>query len=516
MTLLEARGITVTGPEGVIVRGVDLAVAPGRTVAVVGESGSGKSLTAKALTGLLPRGLRADGAASLDGRPLDLHAAERTWRRVRAGGVVLLLQDPFTSLSPVHRCGGQVAEALPDAVRRDRRARRAAVAAALDEVGLPTRVARAYPFELSGGQRQRVAIAAALAARPRVLVADEPTTALDVTTQAEILDLLGGLQQRHGLGLVLITHDLRLARERADEVAVMHGGQVVEAGPAADVLTTPTHAYTRRLLAAVPSLDAPRPRAVEPVETTPHPAGAPVLRAREVRRAFGDVVALRGVDVDVAVGECVAVVGESGSGKTTLARCVVGLETPDAGAVELAGAALGRDPRAVQVVFQDPYSALNPALTIGDQLAEALRAGGRPASEVPELLAQVHLPAGYAARRPRALSGGERQRVAIARALAPRPRLLVCDEPVSALDVSVQAQVLDLLVDLRDRLGLALLFVSHDLAVVRQVAHRVVVMKDGEVVERGPVAQVLGDPQHEYTRRLLASVPGARTQEAHA
>ncbi|WP_425955823.1 ABC transporter ATP-binding protein [Xylanimonas sp. McL0601] len=505
--LLEARGITVTGPDGPIVEGVDLTVDAGATLAVLGESGSGKSLTAKALTGLLPRGLRADGSVTLGDAPVDLRAPERTWRRLRAGGIVLLLQDPFTSLSPVHRCGEQIAAALPDAVRRDRGRRREAVLARLGEVGLPERVARAYPFELSGGQRQRVAIAAALAADPRVLIADEPTTALDVTTQAEILDLVGGLQSRHGLGVVLITHDLRLAAERADATLTL----------------------SRSALAPSPRDKAPGAAGIDLAGidlARPAPGTEPVLSVRQVERAFGSVLALRGVDLEVGPGECVGVVGESGSGKTTLARCVVGLDTPDGGTVEHSGepgtpasgrrGGVRRDPRAVQIVFQDPYSALNPALTVGETLAEALRAGGRPASEIPALLDQVRLPESYAARKPRALSGGERQRVAIARAIAPRPRLLVCDEPVSALDVSVQAQILDLLVDLRDRLGLSLLFVSHDLDVVRQVADRVVVMKDGVVVESGPVHDVLGAPRHEYTRRLLASVPGRRTQETLA
>lgn len=566
--LLHARGVRVTSAAGTLVTGLDLSVAPGETVAVVGESGSGKSMTAKALTGLLPEGVHASGGLELGGQAYDLAAPRTPWHRIRGRQIALLLQDPFTSLSPVHRCGEQIGWALP------RRERAAGVARLLTEVGLPAEVAARFPFQLSGGMRQRVAIAAALAAGPRLLIADEPTTALDVTTQHEVLELVAGLQRTRRMGLILITHDLRLARARADRIMVMYAGRLVEEGPAARVMDRPAHPYTARLAACDPPVthrlpvlatipgSVPRPytvdgacafagrcdlvveacRTAEPppaevapghaaacvraadvrpvalppapaISEEPGPAASPLLQVRGLTKRFPGTAApaLDDVDLEIAAGEAVAVVGESGSGKTTLARCVVGLERPDAGHVDFAGRAAG--PRRVQYVFQDPYSALNPGLTVGASLAEALAAAGRPRSEVAGLLELVGLPAAYARRRPRALSGGERQRVAIGRALAPRADLLVCDEPVSALDVSVQAQVLNLLADLRRELGLTLLFITHDLAVARQVADRVVVMRGGRVVETGPVAGVLGAPAHEYTQRLLASVPAATRAE---
>ncbi|OPG13591.1 ABC transporter ATP-binding protein [Microbispora sp. GKU 823] len=565
--LLHARDVRVTSAAGVLVTGIDLRVAPGETMAIVGESGSGKSMTARALTGLLPEGVHATGRLELSGQAYDLAAARTPWQRIRGSQIALLLQDPFISLSPVHRCGEQIGWALP------RAGRAAGVARLLAEVGLPAEVAERYPFQLSGGMRQRVAIAAALAAGPGLLIADEPTTALDVTTQHEVLELVAGLQRARQMGLILITHDLRLARARADRIIVMYAGRLVEEGPAAEVMDRPAHPYTARLAAcdppvthrlpALPTIpgSVPRPYAVsgacafadrcdlaveacrtaEPaLAEVAHGHAAACVRPSDVRRVAAPSAAavppvagpssalltvrgltkrfpgsagpaLDGVDLEVAAGEAVAVVGESGSGKTTLARCVVGLERADGGSVEFGGRATG--PRRVQYVFQDPYSALNPGLTVGASLAEALRAAGRPRSEVPGLLDLVGLPAAYARRRPRALSGGERQRVAIARALAPGAEMLVCDEPVSALDVSVQAQVLNLLSDLRRDLGLTLLFITHDLAVARQVADRVYVMHRGRVVETGPVGDVLGAPTHEYTQRLLASVPAATRAE---
>ncbi|WP_235558050.1 ABC transporter ATP-binding protein [Sphaerimonospora mesophila] len=595
--MLVASDLRVVSDAGPIVTGLDLAVSPGETVAIVGESGSGKSMTVKALLGLLPPGVRASGRLELAGGAgdlvVDLADPGTSWKRVRGSRIALLLQDPFTSLSPVHRCGEQIAWGIPRPGGRtaragDRHGTREHVTRLLGEVGLPADVAGKYPFQLSGGMRQRVAIAAALAAGPDLLIADEPTTALDVTTQHEVLELVAGLQRSRDMGLILITHDLRLARSRADRVLVMYAGRLVEEGTADEVLGDPAHPYTARLAACDPPLthrlavlptipgSVPAPSSVvaecafaarcefaipacrtaepplievapadpalaeatggrrtaclrsEVVRTIEHvgesaaePAAAgipaeaaasPLLTVRGLTKRFhgSAVPALDGVDLEVTAGESVAVVGESGSGKTTLARCVVGLERPDAGDVDFhagsgaRGAALARR---VQIVFQDPYSALNPGLTVGTCLAEALAAAGRPKSEVAGLLTLVGLPEGYARRRPRALSGGERQRVAIARALAPRPELLVCDESVSALDVSVQAQVLNLLSDLRRELGLTMLFITHDLAVARQIADRVYVMRGGRVVESGPVDDVLGAPEHEYTRRLLASIP---------
>ena len=572
--VLEVRGLRVVGPSGPIVTGADLAVDAGRTLAVVGESGSGKSMTAKALTGLLPAGVRAEGTVTVDGTTVDLADGPRRLAAVRGRRVSLLLQNPFTSLSPVHRCGPQIAATLHglsgSALETEVRRR-------LAEVDLPERVATMYPFELSGGMRQRVALAASLASDPLVLIGDEPPTALDVTTQREVLDLVARLQRERGMAFVLITHDLGVARERADHVTVMYAGRLVERGATVDLLGAPRHPYTAGLrdsdpplaerLERLPSIPGSVPRAWEHPAgcvfaprcaraddrcradepgLTVDPAGAPrawacwhpladdavgvtpVARRSEVAHDDADTTdhevplvtvsgarrrfrpdappALDDVSIDVRAGEAVGIVGESGSGKTTLARCLLGLERLDEGVI------VWRDerPRATraQIVFQDPSSALNPAMSIGAALAEALRAGGRDTDEVPRLLDLVGLPADYARRRPRALSGGEQQRVAIARAIAPRPEVLVCDEPVSSLDVSVQAQILNLLNDLRRELGLAVVLITHDLAVARQVVDRVYVMHRGCVVESGAMDRLVADPRHEYTQRLFASVAG--------
>jgi peptide/nickel transport system ATP-binding protein len=372
----------------------------------------------------------------------------------------------------------------------------------LAEVQLPARVARQFPSELSGGMRQRVAIAAALAAEPRLLIADEPTTALDASTQGEVLDLLRGLQATHRMGLILISHDLGVIEGRADRVLVMRNGEVVERGETAQVLRSPQHPYTRALIEANPSVgDA------VPASATGRP---PVLVAEGLSKSFAAAAALTDASVDVAAGEVLAIVGESGSGKSTLARLIAGLEIPDAGRVILDGRQLpagrrGRRPQEIQIVFQDPYSTLNPSFTIRQSLEEALRAGGSREHTVTELLDLVELDPALAERRPSQLSGGQRQRVAIARALAPNPQVLICDESVSALDVSVQAQILDLLARLRDELGLAMLFITHDLGVVARIADRVVVLRRGEIVERGETTRILREPTHEYTRLLVSA-----------
>ncbi|WP_253953825.1 ABC transporter ATP-binding protein [Schaalia sp. 19OD2882] len=526
-TSFVAHGVTVTTRDGRrIVEGVDLRVEAERTLVVVGESGAGKSQLARALCALEPPGFTVTGTVELGGRSLDLGADAHSIGRQRGAGIVWLPQDPFTSLSPTHTCAQQIL-AHPPASSVERQAM---VAARLAEVGLPARVANARPHELSGGMRQRVAIAAALDATPKVLIADEPTTALDVTTQAEILDLLADLRERHGMTLILVTHDLALARRHGDDVLVMRGGRVVEAGPVGRVLSDPQEAYTRRLLDLEPRLDGPDPRAhadrgVDASGAAAEPA--PLLTVGNLGRTFHGSggarhVALAGVDLKVARGEAVAVVGESGSGKTTLARCIVGLEHPDTGTVHIDAPPLGPARRRgwrswpvppVSIVFQNPYAALNPSLTVGTTLREVLRAVGRPDEDVAHLLRSVGLPTEHARRPPADLSGGERQRVALARAIATRPCLLICDEAVSALDVSVQAQVLDLLVDLQEELGFALLFITHDLAVARSVCDRVVVMKDGRIVEDGPTSRVLHQPEHPYTQALLAAVPSARPRE---
>ncbi|HEU5211286.1 MAG TPA: ABC transporter ATP-binding protein [Gaiellaceae bacterium] len=583
----EALRVEARLPEGVrtIVRTLDLDVATGETVGVVGESGSGKSLTAKALVGLLPSGVHASGSVRVNARET-LGLPERSLRRIRGREISLLLQDPFTMLNPLLRVGVQVVETA--AVRtREEAVRR------LAEVGIrDPAVAGRYPFQLSGGMLQRVALAAALASDPDILVADEPTTALDVTTQREILALLARIQEARGMGLVLITHDLRVAFSICRRIYVLYAGSVLEVAPGAALEEEPLHPYSLGLLLSEPSverklgelavvegsvpfpdavsgccpfvtrcawaapacmegdpplrhvapgrlsacvrLDDIRPeleeqhRAVEEAVPPDEPSAARVrealvtatrLRKRFARRRGQDeVAALKGVSIEVGAGESVGLVGESGSGKTTLARCIVGLETPTDGSVLIDGieasdySRLESDQRRairrrVQMVFQDPYSSLNPVMTVGATLREALSVGPDSRTTEADLLARVGLPTHYAARKPVALSGGERQRVAVARALALQPRLLVCDEPVSALDVSVQAQILNLFAALRAELGLAYLFITHDLAVVRQVAERVYVLYDGEVVESGPVERVLDAPSHPYTARLVASVP---------
>lgn len=549
---LTLTGLRVTAGQRVLVENLDLVVPRGRTLGVVGESGSGKTMLVRALTGLLPAGVVATGTYELAGARVDLAGSPRAWARVRGRRIVLVLQDPFTSLDPMQRCGTQILAGRSGehglrAVRGRRAARDAEVARRLAEVGLPAHVGRQYPHELSGGMRQRVALAAALAADPDVLLADEPTTALDVTTQREILDLLARIQAARGMTVVLITHDLALARERCDDLVVVRAGEIVERGPAREVFENPQHPYTRQLHEAA----AGRLREGAAV------GDGALLRVEGLRKTFhgASAPAVDDVSLTVAPGECVGVVGESGSGKTTVARIVVGLETADAGRIMFAGdggasgvervashasgtgasgtgasgtssgtssaraerrrakrrrghRGTGRDPRDVQIVFQDPYSALNPALTVGAMLDEALAVGPRTRT-VSELLTMVGLPTSYARRLPARLSGGERQRVAIARALAPEPRLLVCDESVSALDVSVQEQILDLLAALRRDLGLTILFISHDLTVMQQVTDRVYVMRSGRVVESGPTSRVLTEPEHPYTRSLLAAVPGA-------
>ena len=505
---VQVSGLQVSSAAGVIVPSLDLTLEAGRTLAIIGESGSGKSMTARAITGLLPRGVRATGEGRIDGHAYNLSSSSpSTWSQVRGRRAVLLLQDPFTSLSFVLRCGEQIAHGvqarLAAAGTRASRQRVAEeVERRLDEVRLPAHVARRYPSELSGGMRQRVAIAAALAAEPRLLIADEPTTALDASTQGEVLDLLRELQSAHHMSMILISHDLGIVEGRADHILVMRHGEVVERGEIGAVLTRPQHAYTRALIAANPSVaDVAQPAATR---------GAPLLVAQDLTKSFGDVRALSEASVEVATGEVLGVVGESGSGKSTLARVISGLEIPDAGTVSLDGRTLppgrrSRRPSEIQIVFQDPYSTLNPSFTVAQTLREALTSSGERDRTPTDLLRLVDLDPELASRRPSQLSGGQRQRVAIARALAPNPQVLICDESVSALDVSVQAQILDLLTRLRDDLGLAMLFITHDLGVVARIANRVVVLRDGLIVERGETEQVLRSPRHDYTRMLVAA-----------
>lgn len=504
-----ARRLTVHGPSGVIVHPLDFSVPPGKTLAIIGESGSGKSMTARALTGLLPRTTSAQGEAQIDEHTYNLsQSSASSWQRVRGSKAVLLLQDPFTSLSPVIRCGEQIATTiraqrqaskLPRLSRADLNA---AVARRLTEVRLSPDIARRFPAELSGGMRQRVAIAAALAAEPRLLIADEPTTALDASTQGGVLDLLHQLQQQHHMSLILISHDLGVVSGRADDILVMRHGEVVERGVTSEVLRSPSHPYTKALLAANPTVSDE----LHPIATH----SEPVLVATGVSKRFGAVQALSDASVSVAAGEIVAVVGESGSGKSTFARCIAGLDKADSGKVLLEGSELplgrkGRTPGQMQIVFQDPYSTLNPSFTIGQSLQEAIDAADHSSYSVEELMRLVELDPSFAGRRPSQLSGGQRQRVAIARALAPNPKLLICDESVSALDVSVQAQVLELLTRFRDELDLAILFITHDLGVVARVANRAIVLQRGAIVEHGSTAEVLRSPRHPYTQMLVSA-----------
>lgn len=508
MTALQARGVTVRHASTTLVEPIDLDITAGQCVAIIGESGSGKTMTARAIAGLLPRGVTASGSMRLGDRAIELPGSERSWSDIRGEQIALLLQDPFTSLSPVHRCGTQLAQALQAEDRRRGRRRgradlEAQVLMRLEEVRLPERVARQYPHELSGGMRQRVAIAATLAADPDILIADEPTTALDATVQAGILDLLTRLCQERDLGLLLISHDLGIVQGRAQSVVVMRDGKVVERGTTTQVLSSPQEDYTRRLLASSPSLSDVREREVRT-------STAPLLEAIDVSKSFDNRQVLFDVSLRLYPGETLALVGESGSGKSTMARAIAGLEAPEAGTLTYAGRPLGwgradRSPDQVQVVFQDPNSTLNPAFTVAKTLTEALRVAGRPSSDLPGLMESVDLDPELADRKPSQLSGGQRQRVAIARALAPRPKVLLCDESVSALDVSVQAQILRMLTGLTDELNLAVLFITHDLAVVAEIADRVAVMRDGRIVETGSAESVITSPQHGYTAELVAS-----------
>jgi len=518
-TQVAVAGLTIDGPAGVVVSPFDFSIAPGETLALIGESGSGKTLSAKAIAGLLPAGFSARGTIALSSATIELPSTDAVWRATRGRRISLLLQDPFTSLSPVHRCGTQIGMTIDAASDRrlGREERTALIIQSLAEVNLPADVARAYPHELSGGMRQRVAIAAALATDPELLIADEPTTALDASNQVEILDLLRGLQQRRGMAALLISHDLGMVRGRAEHVLVMRHGDIVERGNTSSVLHAPTHPYTRALIEADPSLtdrSAAGARSSSRVDATEsitdERASRDLVVATAVTKSFGDKAVLHGVSVTVGRGETVGIVGESGSGKTTIARCIAGLERETSGVIEFDGVALapGRDsrtPQQMQIVFQDPYSSLNPMINVGRSLKLALRVAGRPAFDLAGLLELVELPAGFASKRPAELSGGQRQRVAIARALAVQPQLLICDESVSALDVSVQKQILDLLATLRVDLGLSILFISHDLAVVRQLADRVYVLRNGEVVESGLCQDVLNAPTHPYTRALVAA-----------
>ncbi|RZT79704.1 peptide/nickel transport system ATP-binding protein [Micromonospora violae] len=516
------------------VRGISFAVERGECVAIVGESGSGKSVTARTLVGL------AGPAAQVRATRLELADQDvrsyqpRDWRRVRGRLAGLVLQDALVSLDPLRTVGAEIGEVLTAHGIVSRRERAGRVAHLLDQVHLPEpeRRARQYPHQLSGGLRQRALIASAIAGEPALLIADEPTTALDVTVQAQILRLLAE-RRAAGVSLLLISHDLAVVSQVADRVLVMRDGRIVEHGPTDRLLRAPTHPYTRQLLAAVPSATSRGRRLSAVTEVSPGaaPPVRPALPTRpEIRpddtvldaggltKRYGDQTVVRNVSFSIARGETLGLVGESGSGKSTVARIVAGLLDADAGIVTFEGTLWAGVPerarrplrRKLQLISQDPLSSFDPRYTVGRVVAENLdldvgRSDRR--DHVVDLLRRVGLGADLCDRHPRELSGGQRQRVAIARAIAPRPALIICDEPVSALDVSVQAQVLDLLAELRAADGTALLFISHDLGVVHHLSDRVLVMHDGEVVEQGPVGDVFTYPRHDYTRSLLDALP---------
>jgi peptide/nickel transport system ATP-binding protein len=527
MSTLEVSALTVRLPPGAdrteAVSGVSFGVERGELLCLVGESGSGKTVTAHAVMGLLPKTLTlAAGAVRLEGEELTQASAARR-RRLRGSRMAMIFQEPMTALNPVMTCGAQIDEVLRTHTRMSQAERRARAAALMREVALaePERMLEAYPHRLSGGQRQRVGIAIALALEPALLIADEPTTALDVTTQAQILRLIVELQRRHGMAVLFVTHDFGVVAEIAHRIAVLREGRLVEVGAKHDVLARPQHEYTRMLIRAVPTLE-PRARAVR--------ADAPVvLETRGLSKTYvergwlrvrREVHAASDVTLQVRKGQTLGIVGESGSGKTTLARCITRLIAPTGGEVRLGGvdlARLGRRElralrRRVQIVFQDPYRSLNPRRSVGDSIIEGPLNYGVPRAQAMtrarRLMELVRLDPAALARYPHQFSGGQRQRICIARALALEPELLVADEPVSALDVSVQAQVLALLEEIRTRLELAMLFITHDLRVAAQVCDQLAVMQAGRVVEYGPTAQVFAQPRHPYTQALLAAAPG--------
>ncbi|WP_052365404.1 ABC transporter ATP-binding protein [Halotalea alkalilenta] len=530
--VLEVEGLVVeTGGKrpAPILRGVSFSISPGETLCLVGESGSGKSVTSLATMGLLPRGalVARGGRILLDGENL-LEATPSRLKALRANRMAMIFQEPMTALNPVLSVGRQLDEVLETHTRLSSRERKAKVLDAFSQVHLPEieRIYSSFPHQLSGGQRQRIMIAMALVLEPRLLIADEPTTALDVTTQKQILSLIKELQQKHGTAVLFITHDMGVVVDIADRVCVMNKGEVVESGEVAQVLGAPREAYTQTLLDAVPSLTPRAPR-IEASQKT-------VLEVQALEKVFEGGRGLmrwlgkssegtRAVD-DVSFrlkrGRTLGIVGESGSGKSTLARCVMRLETPSGGAIRVDGKEISELSRSmlkphrkrIQMIFQDPNRSLNPRRTIGDSLVEGPMNYGTPRKQAwargRELLELVGLPADAIDRYPHQFSGGQRQRIAIARALMMEPEVIVADEAVSALDVSVQAQVLGLIDEIQQRLGIAVLFITHDLRVAAQICDEVLVMQRGKLVEYGPAAEVLANPQAEYTRALMEAAPG--------
>ena len=524
---LKISGLSIALPKGGdrkhAVEKVDLDVRRGEIVCLVGESGSGKSVIAQGVMGLLPPALKpVAGTVLLEGEDV-LSVGEARLRQLRCTRMSMIFQEPMTALNPVMSCGEQIDEVLRTHTDLDAQARKQRIISVLEQVHMPTpeRMYASYPHQLSGGQRQRIMIAMALVLEPKLLIADEPTTALDVTTQAQILKLIKELQRERGTAVLFITHDFGVVAEIADRVAVLRLGELVETGPTREILSRPQHPYTRMLIGSVPSM-TPRHR-------TRDAHAKPTLTVEALSKTYADralfrrthvVPAADDVSFEIRRGEALGIVGESGSGKSTVARCIARLIDPSSGNIYLDKDELARlsrrrlraQRRRIQIVFQDPYRSLNPRRTVGDSIIEGPMNYGLPRADAMErakgLMQLVRLDPNSLDRYPHQFSGGQRQRVCIARALAMEPELLIADEAVSALDVSVQAQVLDLIDSLRQRLNLAILFITHDLRVAAQVCDTVAVMHRGRIVEHGPIAQVFQTPRHEYTQALLAAAPG--------
>jgi microcin C transport system ATP-binding protein len=527
-------GIAFAGEAGVVeaVRGISFEIEAGKTLALVGESGSGKSATALSILRLLPPSATTRGAIVFKGENL-AGAPERELRRVRGNAVSMIFQEPMSSLNPLHTVERQIGEILSVHRGLGKAAARRRTLELLADVGIPDpeRRLQAFPHQLSGGQRQRVMIAMALANEPDLLIADEPTTALDVTVQAQILALLKTLQARHGMAMLFITHDLGIVRRMADFTCVMTQGEIVERGPTAGIFASPRHAYTRHLLAAEPrgTPPAPKPDATPIVSAEALKVWFPIRRGL-LRRTIGHIKAVDGVDLEVRAGETLGVVGESGSGKTTLGRALLRLISSEGRIVFLDEAIETKSWRAMRplrrdmgIVFQDPFGSLSPRMPVGDIVGEGLAVHfpelgpAEREKRVIEALGEVGIDPESRGRYPHEFSGGQRQRISIARAMVLGPKLVVLDEPTSALDMSVQAQVVDLLRTLQDRHGLTYIFISHDLKVVKALANRLLVMKDGRAVEAGPAAEIFAAPKTDYTKALMAAAfdnaatPGALT-----
>ncbi|TVU82979.1 ABC transporter ATP-binding protein [Corynebacterium aurimucosum] len=528
--LLSVRDLNVSystaGGDVSAVQGVNLEVHPGQMTAIVGESGSGKTTSAMAAIGLLPSNATIDaGTITFDGRDIT-SLRRREWRELRGRRIGLIPQDPNNSLNPVQTIGASVEEGLRIHKVGTAAERKAKALELLERVGIddPARRYHQYPHELSGGMKQRVLIAAAVALEPDLIIADEPTSALDVTVQKIILDLLDDMRAELGMGILFITHDLAVAGDRADRVVVMESGQLREEGLAATVLTNPRHDYTKRLLADAPSLTvADAGAAAKANAITDRAAVEPLVRVEGLTQRFGDFTAVDDISFTVAKGSTHAIVGESGSGKTTTGRSIAMFNTPTSGSITvggrdivgLRGKALREERNNIQLVYQNPYGSLDPKQSIGQTVAEPLRnlKGARASAakeKAKEFLDLVALNPDYYDRRPRELSGGQRQRVAIARAMIVEPELVILDEAVSALDVTVQAQILRLLARLQEELGLTYIFISHDLAVVNQISDTVSVLSKGQQVECGPTAEVFSNPQSPFTRKLIEAIPGSR------